>query len=104
MTHQQDYKGDLRSAFTMREIENAQRSVHTGIEGLFVRAALSAIFMYLIFISYLMLGIAGPVFISVLFLVALFVPYFYQAVKDLLKRWGMQKQKHVLGRESPQQG
>ena len=76
MKQQWDSTGELRAAFTMRMLENAKSSVQTRTTGsLFMRVTLVVIFMYLIFISYLMLGIAGPVFTSTLFLVALFTPY-----------------------------
>lgn len=72
MTQQQDFKGELRATYTMRLLENAKCSVQTSTTGgLFMRVTLAVIYMYLIFISYLMLGIAGPVFTSTLFLVAL---------------------------------
>lgn len=104
MTQQPDHKGELRAAYTVRELENAKRSFQTGTAGLFIRVTLAIIFMYLTVTSYLVLGIAGPVFISVLFLVALFVPYFYQSLKDLLERHRVPKEDRVLGQESPREG
>ncbi len=67
----------------MRVLENAKRSVQpqTGPIGVFMRVTLAVIFMYLIVISYLMLGTTGLVFVSVLSLVAYFVPYLYQLLK-----------------------
>ena len=104
MKTQCDSKDELRATYTMRALENAQRSIHTGTIGIFMQVTLAVIFIYLIVISYLMLGIAGPVFISVLFLVALLVPYFYPILKIRLEKHRVQKKEPGLGEESPQQG
>ena len=104
MSHQQNSKDGLRAANTMRALENAQRNLHTGSIGIFMQVTLAVIFMYLIVISYLLLGIAGPVFISVLFLVALFMPFFYQLLKILLEKRRGQKKDPSLEQESAQQG
>jgi len=104
MKQQWDSTGELRAAFTIRELEKAKRSCQASSAGTFVRVTLAVIFMYLIVISYLMLGAAGPVFISALFLVALFAPYLYQASKRLLERRRLQKEDRFPGRESPQEG
>jgi len=103
MTQQPDYKGELRAAYTMRELEHAKRSFHTGVTGLFIRVTLAIIFMYLTVTSYLVLGIAGPMFISVLFLVALFVPYFYQTLIKRLERPRAAQGNRIPGQEAPQQ-
>jgi len=42
---------------------------------LLARVALGVIYMYLILISYELLGISGPAFVSVLFLVSFFAPH-----------------------------
>lgn len=104
MKQQRDSKGELRAAFTMRELDNAKRSCQTNTPGTFIRVTLGIVFMYLIVISHLMLGVAGPVFISVLFLVAFFVPYFYQISKDLLARRRLRKDNSMPEQESPQEG
>jgi len=105
MTQQQDFKGELRATYTMRLLENAKCSVQTSTTGgLFMRVTLAVIYMYLIFISYLMLGIAGPVFTSTLFLVALFTPYFYRVSKDHLEKRRAPKVDLSLGQESRQEG
>ena len=104
MKPQYDSKDQLRATYTMRALENAQRSIHTGTIGVFIQVTLALIFMYLLVISYLMLGIAGPVFISVLFLVALLVPYFYYILKIWLEKRRVQKKELGLGEKSPQQG
>lgn len=104
MTRQHDSNGELRAAFTMRLIESAKRSVQpeSGPVGVFMRVTLAVIFMYLIVISYTMLGTIGLVFVSALFLVALFSPYLYQLLKGLLERRGAQSESLVAGQESQQ--
>lgn len=106
MTQQRDLNGELRAAFTMRLLENAKRSVQpeTSPIGVFMRVTLAVIFMYLIVISYMMLGTLGPVFISLLTLVAYFVPYLYQAFKGLLERRRSQQESRILVQQSPQEG
>ena len=109
MTEQRDSKGELRTAYAMRELENAKRSVRlgnadsTGPTSIFLKVTLAIIFMYLIGISYLMLGITGPVFVSLLFLAALLAPFFYHLVKDLQEKPGQEKTSPVLDRESRQE-
>jgi predicted PurR-regulated permease PerM len=106
MKQQCDSQGQARAANTMRELEKAKRTIQTssGSTSVFMRVALTVTFMYLIVISYVVLGITGPVFISVLFLVAFFVPYFYQALSDLLKKHRLQKKNISLDRKSPHAG
>ena len=104
MKQQRDSKGELRAAFTMRGLENAKRSVQAGVPGVFIRVTLGIVFMYLIVISYMMLGTIGLVFVSVLALVAYFVPHLYRALKGLLERLGSRKENRILGQESPQKG
>lgn len=106
MTHQRDSKGELRAAHTMRLLEQAKRSVQpeSGPVGVFMRVTLAVVFMYLIVISYMMLGTLGLLFVSVLALVAYFIPYLYQAVMGLLERRGSNKENRILGQESPQEG
>jgi len=106
MKQQRDFKGELRAANTMRELEKAKRTIQTssGSTSVFMRVALTVIFMYLIVMAYVVLGITGPVFIGVLFLVAFFVPYFYQALTNLLKKHRLQKKNISLHRKSPHPG
>ena len=104
MKQQRDSKSELRAAGAMREIENAKRSIQIGPTGIIMRVTLVLVFMYLIMASYLMLGIAGPILISVLFLISFFVPYFYQALNNRLKERRAQKVDRRLGGESPYAG
>ena len=104
MTQQWDHTGEPRVASTVREFENAKRSFYSGTACVFVRVALAVIFMYLAVMSDLLLGAAGPAFISILFVVALLVPYFYQVTKNLLERPRVPKDDRVLTPKSPQEG
>jgi len=83
MTTVQDPKGELRAAFTQREIQNARNSLSKGVPGLIVRAALVTLFMNLLVIAYLMMGTPGLVFVSLLFLLALLTPLFAQMARKL---------------------
>jgi hypothetical protein len=104
MTQQLDSKREMRVANTMHEIGITKRSFQTRAIVAFIKMTLACVYMYLIVISYLMLGIAGPVFISILFLVALFVPYFYRVLMDRLEKRSAQKENLNLGREFRQEG
>ena len=104
MTRQWDFIGEGRAACTPRQPENAKGSVNTGTAGVFIRVALAVVFLYLTVVSYLVLGVAGPVFISILFVIALLVPYFYQVIKNLMDRPRVTKDDRVLTRKPPQEG
>lgn len=52
---------------------------------LLARVSLAVIYMYLILISYELLGISGPVFVSILFLVSFFAPHAYRVLTQRLK-------------------
>ncbi len=86
MTQQQNSKSDLRAAFTMRELRNAKLRVPSGSTGIFIQVTLALIFMYLLVIAYMMMGTAGAVLVSVMFLVAVFIPVLYQVAKHLWSR------------------
>jgi hypothetical protein len=103
MTQQRNSNGELRAAFTMREIARAKRSVPAGTAGIFLRVALAIVFMYLIFVSHLIFGSAGPVFISVLFLAAFFIPYLYRTALGLRDRRRAQRTSRRPAQNAPQQ-
>ncbi len=84
MGQQHDAKDELKAAYMARELKKAKRRVPMGSTGVFMQVALAMIFMYLIVISYSMMGIAGPVFVSILFLIALFMPVLYHVVKGVM--------------------
>lgn len=86
MARQYDSKDDLRAAHLNREFNRAKHSIPMGSTGVFMRVALALIFMYLIVVSNSMLGIAGPVFVSILFLTAFFVPFLYNGVKAIMEQ------------------
>ena len=65
---------------------------------LLARVSLGVIYMYLILISYELLGISGPVFISVLFLISFFVPQAYRLLTQRLqKKAKLEKQAPAAG-------
>lgn len=97
-----DQQARMRSAALMSELEVAKKSSQPGVLGLLIKVTLVIVFAYLIFTSYMIFDTAGPVFISILFLVALFVPNLYRASKG---RWGRgRKEEAKLAEESPQEG
>ena len=105
MTQKPDTNGELRAAFTMRLLDNAKRTVQpeTGPIGVFMRVTLALIFMYLIVISYMMFGTPGLVFISVLALVAYFIPHLYRVMKDRLKK-SREQTRSLVAQQSSQKG
>jgi hypothetical protein len=106
MAQQHDSKGELRAAFLMRMIDAAQhrRQFEASPAGLFLRVTLAITFMYLILVSFMMFGVVGPIFVSVLALVAYFVPHLYRAVINVLERRKARKEHRIEGHGSPQRG
>lgn len=104
MTQVQDHKARMRSAALMSELEIAKKSSHTGAIGLLIRVTLVVVFAYLILTSYVLFDASGPVFISVLFIVALFVPNLYHALKSWFSGRRGQRAESRLVEESPQEG
>jgi len=86
LAQQDEFNGDLRATHFTREIQQAKRSIPMGNVGVFMRVTLGLIFMYLVVISYSMLGVVGPMVVSVLFLVALLAPVVYHARKTIMVR------------------
>ena len=72
---------ELRSSFTNRGLRNAKRYMPSGSTGVFIQVTQAIIFMYLIFISYTLMGVLGVVSVSVLFLLALLSPVIYQVAR-----------------------
>jgi hypothetical protein len=104
MTHKQDSKGGLRAAYTRRRLENAEQRIAVGPTGVFIRVTLAIILMHLIVVSYLMMGISGPVFVSILFLLAHFAPFLYRAAKAFMERRKPQGATRALDAETQQEG
>ena len=104
MTQTQDHKAKMRSAALMSEIEIAKKSSHTGAIGLLVRVTLIVFFSYLILTSYVLFDAAGPVLLSVLFIVALFVPNLYRALNKRVERNKRRNMEANLAAKSPQEG
>ena len=71
---------------------------------LLARVSLGVIYMYLILISYELLGISGPVFISVLFLVSFFVPQAYRLLTQRLQKKAEPEQQTTAAKEVRQEG
>jgi len=95
MTQQRDSMSELRAATALRELEKSK----TGATSVFIRLTLAIIFMYLIFMSHEVLGVIGPAFISVLFLIALMTPLFYQILKGMLGKRRARSEDNVMGTE-----
>ena len=71
---------------------------------LLARVALGVIYMYLILISYELLGISGPVFVSVLFLISFFAPHAYRLlVRGLQDKAKLQKKHAAAVKEARQE-
>ena len=85
MAKQQDSKTESRAANMRLEEKNIKFKFPNGSSGIFMQVTLAITFMYLILISYSMMGTIGVVFISLAFLLALFSPIIYQAVQVRLK-------------------
>ncbi len=99
MKNQPDPIGERRGARTMSELDKARSSMHQGgATGAFLRIALVVLFMFLVVMSYQALGIYGPVFISVLFLIAVFVPFLYLRAKKR-RQQEIARQKNQVKRE-----
>jgi ABC-type multidrug transport system fused ATPase/permease subunit len=86
MTQQHNTKGDLRAAFTNRGLKKAKYSFPIGSTGVFMRVTLAIIYMYLIVISYSLMGTLGLVFVSTSFLIALFSPILYQVGRGFWRK------------------
>ena len=71
---------------------------------LLARVSLGVIYMYLILISYELLGISGPVFISVLFLVSFFVPQAYRLLTQRLQKKAKLEEQAAVVNEARQEG
>jgi len=68
------------------ELKKPRRNLYDSPVTLLARVALGVIYMYLILVSYELMGISGPVFISVLFLVSFFIPHAYQLLTQRLQK------------------
>lgn len=86
------------------QLKTPKRHWHDNPGILLARVSLGVIYMYLVLISYEVLGISGPVFISVLFLVSFFVP---QAYRLLIRRVQMKaklEKQTTATKEASQEG
>jgi len=71
---------------------------------LLARVSLGVIYMYLILMSYETIGISGPVFISVLFLVSFFVPQAYRLLTQRLQKKAKLQKQATVSKEARQEG
>lgn len=100
MTHQHDRKAEA----ILNNLKNANRKMNDSPVTLLARVALSVIYMYLILISYELLGISGPVFISSVFLVAFFIPYFYHRFAGRAQKRKDEESARTVAEEARQEG
>jgi len=94
-----------RMAKAIREdLRTPKRNLSDNPGTLLARVALGVIYMYLILISYELLGISGPVFISVLFLVSFFIPQAYRLLTQRLQKKAKLEAQTPVVREAGQEG
>jgi len=86
MSKDSQSRGELRAAFVLRELEKSQRALSGGLPGLVIRAALVTVFMYLLVISYQLMGTTGAVLVSGMFLVSVLVPALVRMAARLLAK------------------
>jgi len=86
------------------ELKKPKRHWSDSPATLLARVSLGVIYMYLILISYELLGISGPVFISVLFLVSFFVPQAYRLLTQRLQKKAKLEKQANVAKEARQGG
>ena len=102
MKKQADAKGELRAAYTMHFLENAKRETQTepGLTSVVVRVTLAIIFMYLLVIGYQLMGVTGVVFVSLMFVVSMFIPMLHRAFVAKRQKRAARKVGARLGHET----
>jgi len=103
MKKQYDQNSEVRAASAMRELNKAQQSISGGPLSVFMRAILVLIFMYMTLVSFQAFGVYGPVFISILFIIAVLSPLIYQAVNASLQKRRESHETSPLCEETPAQ-
>ena len=88
---------------TAREINKAKQGLNTPSATMLARVALGVVYMYLIMMSYELLGISGPVFISLVFLLAFFIPWGYANLRRRQAKPQAEKVDSPVGAESRQE-
>jgi len=81
MSQKHEHQAAQREA-TLKEIQNAKKRLNVPPATTLARVALGVVYMYLIMMSYELLGTSGPVFISLVFLLAFFIPWGYSVVSQ----------------------
>lgn len=90
----------IRRETTLSEIRNAKQRLKAPPATMLARVALGVVYMYLILMSYELLGASGPVFISVTFLVAFFIPWTYKTVGRRLAKRQARDRLHAIRKET----
>ena len=85
------------------ELKRPRRRLNDSPANLLARVALGVIYMYLILISYELLGISGPMFVSVLFLVSFFIPLGYRILTQRLQQPGEPEQRPAAAEKTRQE-
>ncbi|MCP3870123.1 MAG: hypothetical protein GY703_18920, partial [Gammaproteobacteria bacterium] len=79
------YKGELRSAAVMRELDKAKHDMgYKGI-GLVMRITLVILFMYLVLMASELFGTTGTILVSILFLTVYFIPVIAQKIMTKMR-------------------
>ena len=85
------------------ELRKPKRNWSESPATLLARVALGVIYMYLILVSYELMGISGPVFTSVLFLISFFIPLAYQLLTKRLQKHAEPEQQPDAAEEARQE-
>ena len=102
MSEKHTYQVAQREAM-VRDVRKAKRELKTPSAMLLARVALAVVYMYLIMLSYELLGISGPVFISLVFLVAFFIPWGYANLRRRQAKRQKDSVESAVGAESRQE-
>jgi ABC-type transport system involved in cytochrome bd biosynthesis fused ATPase/permease subunit len=102
MSQKHAYQVARREA-TVNEIKKAKQNLNTPSATMLARVALAVIYMYLIMMSYTVMGISGPVFISLVFLVAFFIPWGYANLRRRLAQGRTQNEQPKVRAERQQE-
>ena len=92
-----------RREATVNEIRRAKQRLTAPSATMLARVALAVVYMYLILMSYTLLGTVGPVFISLVFLVAFFIPWSYSQLRKRMEKRAAEAVQSPVGGESRQE-
>ncbi len=74
MTNKPEQDRRFSAAYALHRLNNTAADKPAMVSGIAIRAALATVLMYLLFISFHLMGTAGVVVISLFFLVSLLAP------------------------------